>query len=156
MISFVSANVYASPLSRFVEAGDCGYVESAKNFIGGQARAINVALPEDSTPDQIQYFAEKSFNAPFSNENPAESYLHLKYFITKTCGESLPESATLNPAAQKGVDMFYQMTADVGHPVPFTPSPIFDALILGGMVVGLSVSFGYVLSKKKLNLFYKF
>ena len=79
----------------------------------------------------------------------------MKYFITKTCGESLPESATLNPAAQQGVDLFYQMTEEVGHPVPFTASPLLDALILGGMMIGLSISFGYMLSKKKLNLFYR-
>lgn len=136
MIS-VFSSAYAAPLSNFVKS-DCRYVGEAKAYIEGQARAINGAVPENSTPDQIRYFAEKSFNLPFSDGNLAESYLHLKYFIIETCGDSLPESAKLNPAAQQGVDLFYQMTAEVGHPVPEFGS--IAMLILVASIIGVIAS----------------
>lgn len=146
-----------APLSKFVPSGSgCTYVENAKAYIEGQAREINGALPDGSTSDQIRHFAEKGFNSPFSDNNLSESYLHLKYFITKTCGESLPDSATLNQAAQKGVDLFYDMTKEVGHAVPFTNSPMLDAIIMGSVAVGTMVGGAYVMGKKGIKLFYKY
>ncbi|MEM3143176.1 MAG: hypothetical protein QXW91_00905 [Candidatus Nitrosotenuis sp.] len=145
-----------APLSRFIgKDPSCGEdLAAAKLFIMDHTRIINGVLPEGSSQDKISGWAQAFYNAPLHEKNVGESYLHLKHFITQTCREALPKYAELNESAQKAVDLYHQMTIDDGNPVPFTPYPLLDAMLMMGGVVGMSALAGRML--KRTGIFYRF
>lgn len=93
------------------------YCGSAIQSIDGAARNLNLIIPKGSSTDKMWSYAVDAAQSPDTMYNHAETYLQLKNYLANVCHKSVPDTAKLNPAAQKAVDLALEKSIELGVPL---------------------------------------